>query len=72
MLEVVVQILENMREVQGKPAIFGERRVNKFRQNKIIFTQDRYYFTSSYFIYSSLFYNCGVFSKKIKGIEKTF
>ena len=39
MLEVVVQILENMREVQGKPAIFGERRVNKFRQNKIIFTQ---------------------------------
>ena len=65
MLEVVVQILENMREVQGKPAIFGERRVNKFRQNKIIFTQ--VLFTSSYFVYSSLFYNCGVFSKKIQG-----
>ena len=65
MLEVVVQILENMREVQGKQAIFGERRVNKFRQNKIIFTQ--VFFTSSYFVYSSLFYNCGVFSKKIQG-----
>ena len=25
MLEVVVQILENMREVQGKQAIFGEK-----------------------------------------------
>ena len=65
MLEVVVQILENMREVQGKPAIFGERRVNKFRQNKIIFTQ--VLFTSSYFVYSSLFYIDGVFSKKIQG-----
>ena len=61
MLEVV-QILENMREVQGKPAIFGENS-EEFWQKKIILTIQYSQVLFRAIVYSFVFYNRGAFKK---------